>query len=469
MKSRTKLCTAFFFLLALVCSKSAQAVEINYNGSGELLIFPYYTTTGDYDTYINLVNSSSDYKALKVRIRESMNGETVLAFNLYLSPYDHWSAVIYPTANINNQGAQLQTIDRSCTVPLAISEGEIIPLSSENYQADSVYGIERTREGFIEVIEMATIGPGVQDWPADILHTDGVPADCENLVAAWAPGGAWSNNALDGASRASGGLYGYGVLADVNEGTLATYDAVAIDNFTDPERAALHTAPDAVEPTLGSGDTHYKMLANGNYISGNAGSGIDAVSALLMQASIHNDFILEPYVAAATDWVITFPTKNFYTNDGTVHAPFLTAWNERESSACEPISFIYYNRESARPASPPVDMGWFPPPRQGLCAQANVLSIQPSSVKRSIFDASVQRNSFELVLEEGFVNGWGTLSFVYNRPVLDLGVVSMQGLPLVGFALHRFTNGQILIEGNPVLSNYVGVVLHKGEVVIDVQ
>lgn len=467
MKSRTKLCTAFFFLLALVCSKSAQAVEINYNGSGEVLIFPYYTTTGDYDTYINLVNSSGDYKALKVRIRESMNGETVLAFNLYLSPYDHWSAVIYPTANINNQGAQLQTIDRSCTVPLAISEGEIIPLSRENYQADSVYGIERTREGFIEVIEMATIGPGVQDWPADILHTDGVPADCENLVAAWAPGGAWSNNALDGASRASGGLYGYGVLADVNEGTLATYDAVAIDNFTDPERAALHTAPDAVEPTLDSGDNHYSLMANGEHFSGTADSGIDAISALLMQAYVQNEFLLEPSVAAATDWVITFPTKDAYVNSAAARAPFGSAWNASYSIACEEIVIDYRNRNGIGPVDPPGNNDWFPPVRNGLCAQANIFSIQPAAPKRSIFEASPERNSLEFVLEEGFYNGWFTVSFSSYLPGLAVGSTTLRGLPLVGFALHRFTNGQIIVNGQPVLSNYVGVLPHKGEVIID--
>lgn len=454
-------------LLALLYGKGAQAVEINPRGLGEVLIFPYYTVTGDYDSYINLVNTSNDYKALKVRLRESMNGAVVLEFNLYLSPKDHWSAVI--TQSVDNGDVVLITADKSCTVPLAISEGETITLDNANYESDSMGGMERTREGFVEVIEMAEISNGTQNWQGDILQVDGVPGDCRDLALSWNPGGVWNLDPLDGASRATGGLSGYGVLVDVYEGTLATYDAVAIDNFTAPGAIALHTAPDSSLPTLGSGDTEYILLVNGEYVSGSATSGIDAVSALFMQARLMNDFILEPAVVAATEWVITFPTKHEYVNDDVARAPFTAVWDSNNSLACEEYYYQYVNREKAGPVNPPTD---FPPLQrpsryQALCAQANVFSIQPAVPRRTIFEASRERNGHEVVLESGFYNGWFTLVLASYRPSLNVGSVSLRGLPAVGFSLHKFSNGRIVVGGNPVLSNYVGVVAHKGEVEVD--
>lgn len=467
-----KLSALILTSFSLCTANAVVAVEVNPKGLGEALIFPYYTTTGDYDTYINLVNDSDDFKALKVRFRESMNGAVVLAFNLYLSPGDHWSAVVYPTNDA--AGAQVASADTSCTVPLSISDGERVPLSADSYAGDAMNGRERTREGFVEVIEMATIGMGLglgaEDWSDYILHVNGVPGNCRNLANAWEAGNTWAVNSLNGASLANGGLHGYGVLVDVYEGTVASYDALALSNFTRTDAEPLHTAPDAEVPHLGSGDTRFSMLTDAGYITGSADTGVDAVSALLMQASIHNDYILEPSVAAATDWVITFPTKNHYINGSGDSAPFTSAWSASSSFACEETVLDYFDREQRPPFEPPPG---FPPlqtpPRQGLCAQANVLSFQPSSPKRSVLEASLERNGHEYVLLEGYDNGWATLSFGPSRAPLTAGSYSLQGLPLVGFSLHRFTNGAVGSPTMPILSNYVGVVAHKGEVIVNEQ
>jgi hypothetical protein len=92
---------------------NANAVFVNADGLGQVLLYPFYTTEGGQDTYINLVNTTNRVKAVKVRILEAMNSQEVLDFNLYLSPNDHWSAVILASG----AGAAIRTADTSCTVP----------------------------------------------------------------------------------------------------------------------------------------------------------------------------------------------------------------------------------------------------------------------------------------------------------------------------------------------------------------
>ena len=76
--------------VAMSCAMSAaHAVNVNNDGLGEVLLFPYYTAAAGNDTYINIVNTTADVKAVKVRFVEGMNSVEVLDFNLYLSPYDH--------------------------------------------------------------------------------------------------------------------------------------------------------------------------------------------------------------------------------------------------------------------------------------------------------------------------------------------------------------------------------------------
>jgi hypothetical protein len=93
----------------LTAAGSAHAVFVNPEGTGQALIYPFYTVEGGHDTYINLVNTTNQTKAIKVRFVESMNSVEVLDFNLYLSPFDHWSAVV--TRDPDGDGAAIRTAD----------------------------------------------------------------------------------------------------------------------------------------------------------------------------------------------------------------------------------------------------------------------------------------------------------------------------------------------------------------------
>lgn len=62
----------------------AQAASVSTDGSGQVLIFPYYTARVGYDTVFTIANPTGAAKAIRVRFREGRNGRTVSDFNLYL-------------------------------------------------------------------------------------------------------------------------------------------------------------------------------------------------------------------------------------------------------------------------------------------------------------------------------------------------------------------------------------------------
>ena len=115
---------------------------------------------------IHVVNSTLDYKAVKVRVLEAQNSQEVLDFNLYLSPEDHFSFVIGEApANEVGQGegayleggAKLSTNDKSCTSPAIPDSGA--PFRNIKFKTDDNNGVERNQVGYIEVIEMGQLDP----------------------------------------------------------------------------------------------------------------------------------------------------------------------------------------------------------------------------------------------------------------------------------------------------------------------
>ncbi len=464
---------------ALAGVNSAQAVNVADTGLGQVLLYPFYTVEGGQDTLINLVNTTDQVKAVKVRILESMNSVEVLDFNLYLSPEDHWSAVI--TADPAGEGAVIRTADTSCTVPNGLSQGDTVPFRNVAFLGDTIdNSLARTREGYVEVIEMGDIDM-TTTFGAVVgtaaTHVAGVPASCGTVEAAWQAGGNWSLNANDSILAPSGGLYGYGVLIDVAEGTDATYDATAIDHFS---TIPLHFQPGNTQPSLEDGELNWAFFDTNATVAapvtGSAVDAIDAVSAVLMADSIANDYVLEEAIQAGTDWVVTFPTKRSYVNAGPDPlAPFTDIWEGAAATpapACEVVQITYYDREEGREGVDPLD---YSPPRPGpapnvLCAEANVISFNESNVLKAS-----DRTITSIPLD--FENGWASLSMnesVFGGSIpavvgngtarkLDAGGPDvLNGLPVIGFAVQKYVNGDL----GGVLSNYAGSVTHKTTKVI---
>mgnify|MGYP006197685173 CR=1 FL=1 len=75
----------------------SNAVNINPDGLGQVLIYPYYTVNEGNTTLLSVVNTTDSVKAVKVRFLEGLNSREVLDFNLYLSPFDVWAASVRRT------------------------------------------------------------------------------------------------------------------------------------------------------------------------------------------------------------------------------------------------------------------------------------------------------------------------------------------------------------------------------------
>jgi len=456
-------------------ASTAQAVFVNPEGHGQVLLYPYYTVEGGNDTYINLVNTTNEYKAVKVRILEAMNSQEVLDFNLYLSPQDHWSAVI--TADTNGAGAVIRTADTSCTVPNALAAtavgvaGPSVAFRDTTYSGDSVNGLERTREGYVEIIEMGVLTDAVTDQPGVLHNAAGLPGDCSVLTTNWQPAGKWTADETTDVDVPTGGLYGYGVIINVADGTDATYDAVALDKFVDvvedPLATTIHAAPGSILPSLAQATPIAHVLdgsaAAPAVIAATpvSGLGIDAVSTVLQSSSIMNDYVLEPTINGATDWVVTFPTKKVYVNKpAPADAPFTNVWSATTSTACEEIGIVYYDREERSVSPDPLDFSPLPPAgaATSLCHEANIISFNNSDV---LSGSSRVQTDLNVIHNNGWmeVDFTGTFNTIAREIATDAG--DFEGLPVIGFAVQKYVNGDV--NGTGVLSNYAGSVTHKAK------
>lgn len=505
---------------------TAEAVYLNSDGLGEALIYPFYSVEGGQDTYFTVVNTTNLTKAVKVRIIEAMNSAEVLDFNLYLSPFDHWAGAI----TITDDGAKLVTGDLSCTVPAIPADG--VAFRDVVYNAGAYTGgaasdggpttLDRTREGYIEILEM-----GVLDDSETIVHTRGdgtvianfaeaaathvagVPANCNALLSAWIPTGSggsgeWATRDSRGAvlpvtaqgdtaanfsidQDLLGGLYGYGVLINVNEGTNATYSAIALDAFF--PLTPINTDPGTTSPSLGQADAFAEIF---NSVDGTVESleyftaaggfgGIDAVSAVFMHESIANDYVMAPSIAAGTDWVITMPTKRAYVNTAAVvRAPFTRLWSGT-GTACEGLQLEYWDREERQDLLPPpvgaVDFSPRPPQNAPtvagfqLCTEVSVISFIPPTVDTSDallpgYVSAVQPSeNIQHGFQPIFDNGWARLSMATDnsgvtRELVDDNGVVLAGLPTVGFAVQKYANGAVDgVDGGGAF--YAGLIEHK--------
>lgn len=400
-------------------ANAQSAMYLNPDGMGQVLIYPYYTVNNNQATLISVVNTTNQTKAVKVRFLEGRNSQEVLDFNLYLSPFDVWTAALTDLGNPDGPGV-LTTTDTSCTAPDIIGRAAAngIPASSVafrnfQYAANSKdagpAGLDRTREGHIEIIEMGNV---VNNGDTDDLFTEllpngqrvprnlrdaikhganGVPANCAAVRAAWDPNPPstvtnhfWRVEPSTDMTPPTGGLFGAASIVNVERGTIFAYNADAVDGFYLGQGTltggqywnTLHTDPSNLNPTLASaanqpgGAVVSDVFVNGSLVEMQFPTGRDAaaVSALFMYRNLMNEISIDSALGSNSEWVVTFPTKRLHierqtfvpgsllgTRNHTVLQrlrPF-TDWvdssgNNRvfdANGSCEPVSFARWDRE----------------------------------------------------------------------------------------------------------------------------
>ena len=457
------------------------AMYLNHQGTGETLIFPFYSTESGNATLINLANATLDYKAVKVRVLEAQNSQEVLDFNLYLSPEDHFSFAISAT---EEGGGQLVTRDNSCTVPAIPADGVAFRNSKyaddkqETDPADAAdfdnTGIGRTQTGYLEIIEMGQLDPdsapiidtvGLADpamtainAAAAVTHgVDGEPANCNILVDAWSRtdgvDGVWLAESrttdLTGDAEflpewSGGGIYGYATLINVPEGTAVGYDAIAIADHVaaDASGSDMHYKPGDIRPNFGDSalDTAAIVSVNGAAITvdflgdypSEATQRVQALNATMMASEIYNDYVTDPDIGAETDWLLTFPTRAFHINGTEPIEPFSQLWTGE--SACEPSALNALDREESTATTLPdeeePDFSPAPPTPPGpgpknsdvpLCYESTLVQFGTESAT-STSTITVGVNAF---LDAS--NGWATLSLVPEALDSTLGQCDIDG------------------------------------------
>jgi hypothetical protein len=459
---------------ALGATGVAQAVSVNHDGLGQVLIYPYYTVrtiaTGligsqaTFNSLLSVVNSTASAKAVKVRFLEGKNSKEVLDFNLYLSAKDVWTAAIIPTTD----GAGIFTADKSCTNPI-VSSSSTSPSPFVNFaytgSGDDKGGttLDRTREGYVEIIEMGNV---IGTTAVAVTHVNGVPP-------------AWPLCSLPSASAdtipGTGGLFGTMTLVNVLAGEDFGIDATALDGFS--SQALWFPAGD-VRPTLALVNPKTSIVVSGSnvFITSWAASGnaADPVSAVLMHNNVHNEFVLDPATKSGTDWVLTFPTKRQYVFAGTGSAQKLFQNNFGVNGSCDDVVVSQWDREERTIIS---QTTFSPPPEAGvdsICWEANVMSWNASNVlgSKNVFNPTTT-----------FIAGWGTVNFnlapsvppgrhqliggsstVFNTRTGTTNLLTsttFNGLPVVGFAAITFQNGTLGVAPNFIQSNYGGNFNHK--------
>lgn len=135
-------------------ANGATGLQASADGTGHILMVPYFNTQNGNATLLNIVNTDQkNGKAVKVRFRGASNSDDIFDFQIYMSPGDVW------TANVS-QGSDgrsvLTTSDKSCTRPAVVS-GTSFPTGRlpASYTGDTL--ANETREGYIEILNMADV------------------------------------------------------------------------------------------------------------------------------------------------------------------------------------------------------------------------------------------------------------------------------------------------------------------------
>jgi hypothetical protein len=484
---------SFLALSALYfAAPSAEAVSLNPHGTGQVLIFPYYTVNGGNQTLLTIVNGQFSAKALRVRFIEGRNGREVYSFNLYLGGNDVWTGALF---SLNAGGAaNLVSDDVSCAVP-AIRMLNVAPMlpdgrhyesfsnasySGANHDAGPA-DLARTREGYVEVIEMGSL--------IDQSNTDRAlandPPTCSQVLNAWQTGGYWTLNPKTDLVNPTGGLFGSIAIVNTSAGTMLTYSADALEDFRQDSTHAsnnsvvLHTFKSDPHPTLADALTDpVNQTASAWVVVGGrplrldypASRAIDAVSATLMVTDHTSEYTIDPRMGAQTEWIQTFPTRRFYTDQALVGAaaipPFTsiypTTGTEAEAIFCEGAAYGAYDRQrhSAVRGQHIDVVNAFE-----NCYTVHTIPMNQSDQTRSDA-ASWLRSTLTAKLEDGapadfsFTSGWMTVAFEppaisFPRPRLRAALDGKQltGLPVLGFVATNYVNAKLTAG---VLANYSG-------------
>jgi len=339
--------------------------------SGDFLLVPYFSAQGANATLLSIVNTDTvNGKAVKVRFRGAANSDDLFDFQVFLSPADVFTANIAKGADGR---AVFTTTDASCTKPAASTLNTTPFLTSRLDPALSTDAkANGTREGYVEIINMADIPPKrtASGAASTLLETlvAGVVTPATNSpnplftaikhVKSVAPCSGSAFTALDAAAALSGGTtpaatYGMTpgtgrLMANwtiVNTTNAAAFGGEATEiAFADRPTAVIY-APQigGAAPTIAnySADPLFLTSADAQKFGSTAiasaavtagmydlpdlstsvlgvntpagtAAQIAGITSQLVSSRISNEFAVESAINGSTDWVFSMPTRRYH-------------------------------------------------------------------------------------------------------------------------------------------------------------
>ncbi len=441
---------------------NATQLRLSVDGTGHILLVPYFSAQGNNGTLLNITNTDSvNGKAVKVRFRGASNSDDIYDFQVFLSPADVWTAAV---TRGSDGRATLTTSDNSCTKPVKSI------LNSNGFVTSRLKGqaAAQTLEGYVEILNMADVVPSSALYTA-IVHssststpacsgsawtaldtygnTTGLTLPTTGLMANWiiintTDAGAWSGAATAVAAVDSSGLaYATGNMVYSPQTAVSALTAMSLtsmDGFTaDP--LFRGTAP-VIAPGL------YDLpdLSTPYFNGAVAETQASYLSYSLATRNVINEFLTDTSINSTTDWTLSSVTRRYsvalnYTGDARVYTTltpyqFYTsanttvinsqicvtnitpkAWDREEQSPTSTTDVVI---SPSTPASPLV-----------FCGEANVLAINNAGVSGTL-GALIARSSVDNSFANTGKYGW------MNIQTPGLG----NGLPLQGSAFLRATS-----------------------------
>jgi len=347
---------------------TATGLALAPGGIGHIGIIPYFSTQNGNQTLFSITNTDTiNGKAVKIRFRSAANSDDVFDFTLFLSPGDVW------TANISRDAAtgisRLITTDNSCTLPALsdVNRGFVVarlPAVSSTFTADTQ--ASWTREGYIEVLNMADVPPvfaNAQSYATyqttatttnglytTTKHSSAGVAPCDSAVLSKLLTTATTAAALAplGLDTPSGGLYTNAFIINTANAFLSwSTEATAVVTtggdrgklvfapqlatfYTGGDLAALSadplftTTPAGVATTTPSAavlpssefdfpdlSTSYTGTGDGAASTVSAAAQAGTLSTSLAVTSIKNDYSTLAAIGSKTDFTFSLPTRRY--------------------------------------------------------------------------------------------------------------------------------------------------------------
>ncbi len=329
--------------------------DVNESGTGVIQIVPYFTAQDGNATVLHVVNTDTiNAKAVKIRFRGASNSDDLLDFQVFLSPGDVWTGL----ASANAEGRlQLVTSDSSCTLPASVrTDGvTLAPLDrlSNRLWDTAEKKHAQTREGYIEILEMATIPP-FRDPAANptsgtvnplytavkhVKKNGKMEAPCTSTAFEFldtiTDGGVTEAGQAAGATGArlqapTGTLSASWYIMNVAKSTTfsGSATALALDATSAgtarpvyaPQKAQTASALETADPLIASGvvdKQDFDVPDLSTPIAGAAATLVAAntqagnLSKAINRFQVFNQFYHDAGLQAATDWVFSMPTRRY--------------------------------------------------------------------------------------------------------------------------------------------------------------